>query len=63
VVGGRSNKQHGAPLAVVVQSPAAMEDAFAVLPQDLRAAIRVRAVQRMRYHLSDSDGGFGFPIS
>src|SRR6516162_1557799 len=45
VVGGRSNEQHGAPLTVVVQSPAAVKDALAVLPEDLRAAIRVRSVQ------------------
>src|SRR5262249_50229378 len=57
MVGGRSNEQHGATLAVIAESPAAMEDAFGVNPQDLRAAIRVRAVQRMRHHLSDSDGG------
>ena len=43
-----------APLAVVIQPPAAAEDAFAVLPQDLRAVVRVRAVERMRLHLSDS---------
>ena len=40
-VGGRSNEQHGAALTVIVESPVAMKDALAVLPEDLRAAIRV----------------------
>src|SRR6516225_4437893 len=40
MVGGRHNEQHGA-LAIIVQSPAAAKDAFAVLPQDLRAAVRI----------------------
>ena len=51
VVGGRSNEQHGAPLTLIVESPAAAKDAFAVLPQDLRVTVRVRDVQRMRHHL------------
>ena len=38
VVGGRSNERHGATPAVIVESPAAMKDAFAVLPENLRAA-------------------------
>jgi hypothetical protein len=33
VVGGRGNKQHGEPVAMVVQSPASAEHALAVLPQ------------------------------
>jgi hypothetical protein len=41
---GGKNDQHGAPLAIIVQSPAMAEDAFAVLPQDLGAAVRIRAV-------------------
>ena len=53
MVGGRQNEQHSALLAVIVQSPAAAEDALAVLPQDLRAAIRVRDVRRIRYHMSE----------
>src|SRR5262245_58203819 len=56
LVGDRHDEQHGA-LAVIVQSPAAAKDAFAVLPQDLRAAVRVRTGQRMRLHLSDSGVG------
>src|SRR6516165_8366493 len=32
LIGGRNNGQHGAPFAVILQSPAAVEDAFAVLP-------------------------------
>ena len=36
---------YGAALTVIVESPVAMKDALAVLPEDLRAAIRVRAVQ------------------
>jgi hypothetical protein len=43
-----------APLALIVQSPAALKDAFAVFPQDLRATVRIRDVRRMRHHLSDS---------
>jgi len=46
-----SNKQHGAPLALILQSPAAVKDAFAVSPQDLRVTVRVRDVLRMRHHL------------
>jgi hypothetical protein len=45
VLGSRSNEQHGAALSVVIKSPAAVKYAFAVLPEELRAAIRVRAVQ------------------
>src|SRR5262249_14045200 len=52
MVGGRSNDQHLALLAVVVQSPPTANDAVAVLPQGLRAAVRVRAVQRMQHHPS-----------
>src|SRR5262249_8028923 len=40
LLGGRHNEQHGA-LAVIVQLPSAAEDAFAILPQDLRAAVRI----------------------
>src|SRR6516165_8311792 len=54
MLGGRSNEQHGAPLALIVESPAAAKDAFAVFPQDLRATVRVRNVQRMRHHPSAS---------
>jgi len=50
---GRQNDQDGALLAAIVRSPATAEDAFAVLPQDLRATA-IRPVQRMRHHLSDS---------
>jgi hypothetical protein len=39
VVGGRSNEQYGAPLALIVKSPAAVKDAFAVSPQHLRAVV------------------------
>jgi len=56
-LGGRSNEQHGAALTVIVESPVAMKDALAVLPEDLRAAIRVRAVQCMRHHLRNSGVG------
>jgi len=38
VVGSRSYEQHGAPLTVIVESPAAMKDAFAILPEDLTGA-------------------------
>jgi len=37
VIGGRQNDQDGALLAAIVRSPATTEDAFAVLPQDLRS--------------------------
>jgi hypothetical protein len=33
VIGGRSNEQHGAALTVIIESPAAMKDALAVLPE------------------------------
>ena len=56
-LGGRSNEQHGVALTVIVESPVAMKDALAVLPEDLRAAIRVRAVQCMRHHLRNSGVG------
>jgi hypothetical protein len=56
-LGGRSNEQHGAALAVIIESPAAMKGALAVLPEDLRAAIRVRAVQCMGHHLRNSGVG------
>jgi hypothetical protein len=39
MLGGRHNDQHLAPLAVAVQPRAAAEDAFAVLPQNLRVAV------------------------
>src|SRR6516165_5664483 len=45
------------PIAAIVASPATAEDAFAVLPQDLRAAIRVCAVQKIRHHPSNSGVG------
>ena len=56
-LGGRSNEQHGAALTVIIESPVAMKDALAVLPEDLRAAIRVRAAQCMRHHLRNSGVG------
>ena len=62
MVGGRGNKQHGEPVAIVVQSPASAEHAFAVLPQDLRATIRVRDVQRLLHHLSDSGVGLRLEV-
>src|SRR5262249_38567543 len=67
VIAGGSNGQHGVLLAVIIQSPAAAEDAFAVLPQDLRGALRVRAVKAMRHHLPAPASGccidFGRPGS
>ena len=48
---------YGAALTVIVESPVAMKDALAVLSEDLRAAIRVRAVQCMRHHLRNSGVG------
>ena len=54
LVGGRQNDQHGAPVAIIVQAPPFSEDAFAVLPQNLRDTVQVRAVLQMRRHLSNS---------
>src|SRR5215468_9238720 len=54
VVGGRLNDQDGAPPAVIIQLPATAEDAFAVLPQDLRIAVGVLVIQGVRHHLSES---------
>src|SRR5437899_9733471 len=51
---GGLNNQHGAPVVVIAQAPPSAEDAFAVLPQYLTAAIRIHAVQRIRHHWSDS---------
>jgi hypothetical protein len=48
VIGGKMNDQGGAPLAVIVPSPATAEDTFAVLPQDSRAIVQVRAVRQIR---------------
>ena len=48
---------YGAALTVIVESPVAMKDALAVLSEDLRAAIRVRAVQCMRHQLRSSGVG------
>ena len=57
MVGGRRNKQHREPVAIVVQSSATAEYALAVLPQHLRATVRVGDVQRLLHHLSDSGVG------
>src|SRR5215469_18945229 len=54
MVGGRLNDQDGAPPAVIVPSPATADDAFAGLPQDLRIAVGVLVIQRVRHHLSES---------
>src|SRR6516165_5515016 len=54
MVGGRLNDQDGAPPAVIIQLPATVHDAFAVLPQDLRIAVGVLVIQRVRHHLSES---------
>ena len=62
MVGGRGNKQHGEPVAIVVQSPATAEHALAVLPQHLRATVRVRDVQRLLHHLSDSGVGLRLEV-
>ena len=35
----RQNDQHGTPAVVLAQTPPSAEDAFAVLPQNLTAAI------------------------
>jgi hypothetical protein len=43
---GGSDNQHGASVVVITQA----EDTFAVPPQYLTAAIRIRAVQRIRHH-------------
>jgi hypothetical protein len=48
VLGGRHNDQHGTPVAVIADTPASAEDALAVLPQNLRATIRI-TVQRMQH--------------
>src|SRR5215472_16837313 len=52
MVGGRLNDQDGAPPAVIIQLPATAEDAFAVLPQDLRIAVGVLVIQGVRHHQS-----------
>jgi hypothetical protein len=52
MVGGRLNDQDGAPPAVIIQLPATADDAFAVLPQDLRIAVGACAVQQMRHGLN-----------
>src|SRR5215470_12822722 len=54
MVGRRLNDQDGAPPAVIIQLPATADDAFAVLPQDLRIAVGVLVIQRVRHHLSAS---------
>ena len=54
---GGQHGQHGAAAAVVVRAPPAAEDAFAILPQDLTAVIRIGAFQRMQHHLSHSGVG------
>jgi hypothetical protein len=41
VLGCRHNDQHGAPVAVIADAPASAEYALAVLPQNLRATIRI----------------------
>jgi hypothetical protein len=57
VVGGGNNEQHGPPLALIVEAPAPVKHAFAVLPQDPGVTVRVRDVLRMRHHPSDSSVG------
>src|SRR5215831_5618551 len=52
VLGGGLNDQHSAAVAVIADAPASAEYALAVLPQNLKAAVRI-AVQRIQ-HLSDS---------
>src|SRR5215831_17908574 len=49
-------------LRAPVQSPATAEHALAVLPQHLRATIRVRDVQRLLHHLSDSGVGLRLDV-
>ena len=46
VLRGGQYGQHRAPLAVVAQTPSSAEDAFAVLPQDLKAAILLSVKSR-----------------
>jgi len=43
VLRGGLNNQHRAPVVVIAQAPPSAEDAFAVLPQNLTAAIRIHA--------------------
>ena len=61
MIGGSGNKQHGEPGAIIVQSPATAEHAIAILPQHLRA-IRVRDVQRLLHHLSESGVGLRLEV-
>jgi hypothetical protein len=51
---GGQNNQHGAPVAVVAHAPPSAEDAFAVLPQGMTAAIRMRVVRQIRHYWPDS---------
>ena len=37
----RQNDQNGAPAAILAQTPSSAEDAFAVLPQNLTAALLI----------------------
>jgi hypothetical protein len=53
---GGQHGQHGGPMTADV-ALASTEDAFAVLPQDLTAAVRIYAIKRILHHLSDSGTG------
>jgi hypothetical protein len=54
VDGGGKDDQDGPTIAVAVGSPAAAEDAFAVLPENLRVAVGVVRVRPMQRHLTNS---------
>jgi hypothetical protein len=50
-------RQSGATVVVTAWTPPSAGHAFAVLPQNLTAAIRVRTVQGVRHHVSNSGVG------
>jgi hypothetical protein len=49
--GNRPHSQHSLLLAIGIQAPASPEDAFAVLPKDLKADARVGVEARPWVHL------------
>ena len=52
----RQNDQYGAPAAILAQTPPSAEDAFAVLPQDLTAAILTAfASKRGKRNVADGE--------